>query len=98
MKESVVIINNEKCMELNKHVYCENIEMKSIPESLSRFFDINLILRKGIINPAHKIEVIKTNDLRHIQKSVDGINKILWAVSFLILAQLAMGIKTAIFG
>ena len=61
MKESVVIINNEKCMEVNKHVYCENIEMKSIPESLSRFFDINLILRKGIINPAHKIEVIKTS-------------------------------------
>ena len=61
MKESIVIINNEKCMEVNKHFYCENIEMKSMPESLSRFFDINLILRKGIINPAHKIEVIKTS-------------------------------------
>ena len=61
MKESVVIINNEKCMEVNKQVYCENIEMKSIPESLGRFFDINLILRKGIISPAHKIEVIKTS-------------------------------------
>ena len=61
MKESVVIINNEKCMEINKQVYCENIEMKSIPEALSRFFDINLILRKGVINPAHKIEVIKTS-------------------------------------
>ena len=61
MKESVVIINNEKCMEINKQVYCENIEMKSIPEALSRFFDINLILRKGIINPVHKVEVIKTS-------------------------------------
>jgi|TARA_R100001143_G_scaffold15297_1_gene17374 hypothetical protein len=47
---------------------------------------------------AEKIDVIKTNDLYHIQKSVDGVNKILWAVGLLILAQLAMGIKMAIFG
>ena len=60
MKESIVIINNEKCLEANKQVYCENIEMKSIPEALGSFFDINLILRKGKINPVHKIEVIKT--------------------------------------
>tara|TARA_R110002051_G_scaffold246356_1_gene305954 strand:- start:389 stop:598 length:210 start_codon:yes stop_codon:yes gene_type:complete len=47
---------------------------------------------------AEKIDVIKTNDLHHIQKSVDGVNKILWAVGLLILAQLAIGIKMAIFG
>ena len=47
---------------------------------------------------SEKIEVIKTNDLRHIQKSVDNVNKILWGVGFLILAQLAMGIKAALFG
>ena len=42
---------------------------------------------------AEKIDVIKTNDLHHIQKSIDSVNKILWAVGLLILAQLAMGIK-----
>ena len=47
---------------------------------------------------AEKIDVIKTNDLYHIQKSVDGVNKILWAVGLLILAHLAIGIKMAIFG
>jgi|TARA_R100001143_G_scaffold63128_1_gene68629 hypothetical protein len=47
---------------------------------------------------SEKIEVIKTNDLRHIQKSVDTLNKILWAVGLLIIAQLAMGIKAALFG
>ena len=47
---------------------------------------------------AEKIDVIKKNDLYHIQKSVDGVNKILWAVGLLILAQLAIGIKMAIFG
>jgi|TARA_R110000772_G_scaffold162593_2_gene273788 hypothetical protein len=47
---------------------------------------------------SEKIEVIKSNDLHHIQKSVDTVNKILWAVGLLITAQLAMGIKTALFG
>ena len=47
---------------------------------------------------AEKIDVIKSNDLHHIQKSVDTINRILWAVGLLIVAQLAMGIKVAIFG
>jgi hypothetical protein len=47
---------------------------------------------------SEKIEVIKTNDLRHIQKSVDTLNKVLWAVGLLIIAQLAMGVKAAIFG
>ena len=46
---------------------------------------------------SEKIEVIKTNDLLHIQKSVDTVNRILWGVGFLILAQLAMGIKSALF-
>ena len=47
---------------------------------------------------SEKIEVIKTNDLLHIQKSVDTVNRILCGVGFLILAQLAMGIKSALFG
>ena len=47
---------------------------------------------------SEKIEVIKSNDLHHIQKSVDTVNRILWAVGLLITAQLAMGIKTALFG
>jgi|TARA_R110002020_G_scaffold462306_1_gene681776 hypothetical protein len=61
--------------------------------------EIDIVEIKGEIKLlAQKIEVIKTNDLHHIQKSVDGINKILWAVSLLILAQLAMVIKSAVFG
>ena len=61
--------------------------------------EIDIVDIKGEIKLlAQKIEVIKTNDLHHIQKSVDGINKILWAVSLLILAQLAMVIKSAVFG
>ena len=66
---------------------------------IERKNEIDIVRIRGELKLlSEKIEVIKTNDLYHIQKSVDGINKILWAVSLLILAQLAMGIKTAIFG
>ncbi len=56
-KESIIIINNEKCVETNNGIFCENIEMKTMPESLSNHFDVRLILRKGKINPIHKIEI-----------------------------------------
>ena len=61
--------------------------------------EIDIVHIRGEIKLlSEKIEVIKSNDLHHIQKSVDTINRILWAVGLLIVAQLAMGIKAAIFG
>jgi hypothetical protein len=46
---------------------------------------------------SEKIDVLKNNDISHIQKSIDTFSKILWAVGFLILAQLAVGIRLAVF-
>jgi hypothetical protein len=46
---------------------------------------------------SEKIDVLKNNDLSHIQKSIDMFSRILWAVGFLILAQLAVGIRLAVF-
>ena len=61
--------------------------------------EIDIVVIRGELKLlSEKIDVIKTNDLYHIQKSIDSVNKILWAVGLLILAQLAMGIKMAIFG
>ena len=66
---------------------------------IERKNEIDIVQIRGELKLlAEKIDVIKTNDLYHIQKSIDGVNKILWAVGLLILAQLAMGIKMAIFG
>lgn len=66
---------------------------------IERKNEIDIVKIRGELKLlAEKIDVIKTNDLYHIQKSVDNVNKILWAVGLLILAQLAMGIKMAIFG
>jgi hypothetical protein len=47
---------------------------------------------------AQKVEGIKTNDLRHIQKSIDNITRILWGVGFLILGQIIVGIKSLLIG
>ena len=47
---------------------------------------------------AEKIEAIKTNDLLHIQKSIDNITRILWGVGFLILGQILMGVKSLLIG
>ena len=66
---------------------------------IERKNEIDIVKIRGELKLlAEKIDVIKTNDLYHIQKSVDNVNKILWAVGLLILAQLAIGIKMAIFG
>jgi hypothetical protein len=46
---------------------------------------------------SEKIDVLKNNDISHIQKSIDTFSRILWAVGFLILAQLAVGIRLAVF-
>ena len=47
---------------------------------------------------AEKIEAIKNNDLRHIQKSIDNITRILWGVGFLILGQVLVGVKSLLIG
>ena len=45
-----------------------------------------------------KLDTIKNNDLFHIQKSVDTINKILWAVGLVVLGQLGIAVKVALWG
>jgi len=47
---------------------------------------------------AQKVADIKTNDLHHIQKSIDNITRILWGVGFLILGQIIVGIKSLLIG
>ena len=77
MKTNLIIINNEKCIKKGNDFYCENIEVKSITELLSRSFNIKLILRKAIINPIHKInnsEIIISSNIfffiKHLMNSI----------------------------
>ena len=44
--KNLVIINNESISKNEKGFYCDNIDMKSIPEGLNENFEVKLILRK----------------------------------------------------
>ena len=46
----------------------------------------------------HDIEVIKTNHLTHIQKSINNINKVLWTVGIMIFAELVILLRHFILG
>ena len=45
-----------------------------------------------------EIDTVKNNHIWHLQKSIDGINKVLWTVGFMVLAQFLWVIKTVIMG
>jgi len=47
---------------------------------------------------SQKIDVIKTNDIYHVQKSLDTMSKRLWAIGLLILGQLIVGLRLTVWG
>ena len=66
---------------------------------LDRQNELDIVQIRGDIRLiAQKVEAIKNNDLHHIQKSIDNITRILWAVGFLILGQIAVAIKSLLVG
>ena len=44
-KENLAIVSNEKTYINNQNYFCDNIDMKSIPEGLNKNFDIELFVR-----------------------------------------------------
>ncbi len=66
-------------------------------EPLERQNQIDIVRLRGELKLlSQKLDVIKSNDLHHIQKSVDMISKVLWGVGLLILAQLGNVIRLAV--
>tara|TARA_R100001086_G_scaffold162706_2_gene87695 strand:+ start:96 stop:305 length:210 start_codon:yes stop_codon:yes gene_type:complete len=66
---------------------------------LDRKNELDIVQIRGDLKLiAQKVDSIKKNDLFHIQKSIDGINKILWGVGFLILGQLAVAVRSIFLG
>ena len=45
-----------------------------------------------------KLDTIKSNDLYHLQRAIDGIQRVLWAVGLLVLGHLGVAVKTALWG
>ena len=68
-------------------------------ENLQRKTELELIKIQGEIRLlSERINVIKKNDLHHLQKSLDFITKILWGVGILVIGQVAIAIRLSISG
>ena len=68
-------------------------------EETTRRNEIELVTIRGEIKLlAQKVEALKTNDFKHLQSSINNIYKILWGVAILVLGELAVGLRIAIWG
>ena len=56
------MISNEKITQNNKTFFCDNLDMKSTPEGLNRYFEVNIIARKSKKDRLQRInlQTIKT--------------------------------------
>ena len=61
IKPKLVLVNNEKIFFSKNNFFCDNIDMKSIPEELEKSFEIETIARSSKINRSHKINIEKIN-------------------------------------
>ena len=57
MKNKLYIISNEKISEENDRKFCDNIDIKSIPESLNSFYEVNLLGRYSSKNRTKLINI-----------------------------------------
>ena len=66
---------------------------------LDRKNELDIVQIRGELKLlSQKMDVIKTKDLHHIQKSVDQINRILCAVGILVFGQLIVGVRILLMG
>ena len=68
-------------------------------DDLSRKNELELVSIRGDLKLlSQKIDVLKHNDLHHVQKSLDRVIKLLWGVGFLILGQVIIGLRMTVWG
>ena len=56
-KNPLVIINNEKVFEQGSKYYCDNLDMKVLPEGLSVKHDVEFIVRSSKIKGSHELNL-----------------------------------------
>ena len=68
-------------------------------EDLDRKNELQIIEIRGDLKLlGQKLDTIKSNDIAHLQKSLEGIQKVLWTVGVLVLGHLGVAVKTALWG
>lgn len=68
-------------------------------DDLDRKNELAIIELRGEIRLlGQKLDTIKDNDIAHLQKSIDGVQKVMWTVGVLVLGHLGIAIKAALWG
>ena len=64
--KNLVIINNEKISKEKNSFFCDNIDIKSLPENLNKYFDVTLIARSSRIKRVRNIDLENIETLSNI--------------------------------
>jgi glycosyltransferase involved in cell wall biosynthesis len=86
--KKLFIISNESIFKIKEEFYCDNLDMKSLPEGLNDSFEVTIIARKSKKNRSHKIVLKNINIfsnlfsyLKSLLKSVSDKNTIYLIIS-----------------
>ena len=55
--KKLFIISNESIFEKDNKFFCDNIDLKSTPEGLSKGFEVSILARKSLIERSHEIKI-----------------------------------------
>jgi len=86
MLENLNIITNEKVSVRNDQFYCDNIDLKSIPEELNKYFNLILVARLASGAKPHHIKINKFSLGKSIFSFLFNIFKIKKNNKFLIIS------------
>tara|TARA_R110000737_G_scaffold126042_1_gene158623 strand:+ start:156 stop:383 length:228 start_codon:yes stop_codon:yes gene_type:complete len=73
--------------------------VREMADDLSRKNELDILEVRGEIKLlGQKIETLRSNDIYHLQKSIDGVQRVLWTVGALVLGHLGVAVKSVLWG
>ena len=73
--KDLIIINNEKVFEENKNFYCDNLDLKILPEELNNYYKVQYIVRSSNKKKDQKINLDNVKPASNIFKFIYFIYK-----------------------
>ena len=69
-KKNLIIINNEKVFQDSNSFYCENLDLKILPEELNKYHNVEYIVRKSKKRSSQKINLKNIRPASNIFKFI----------------------------
>ena len=70
--KNLIIINNEKVFMENKNFYCDNLDLKILPEDLNNYYKVEYIVRKSDKKKVQKINLDNVKPLSRKDSPTDS--------------------------